>query len=90
MRLFPVGLLVAVVACGTGELTRSQAARELAARFAGPQAPQMVVRVFRTKCVEKYFEKYPLRFREDVHTAYQDPRARGGWLREAIQRPRHV
>ena len=71
MRLFPVGLLVAVVACGTGELTRSQAARELAARFAGPQAPQMVVRVFRTKCVEKYFEKYPLRFREDMHTAYQ-------------------
>jgi hypothetical protein len=31
----------------------------------------MVVRVFRTKCVEKYFEKYPLRFREDMQTAYQ-------------------
>jgi hypothetical protein len=71
MRLLPVGLLVGVVACGIGELTRSHAARELAARFAGPQAPQPVVRVFRAKCVEKYFERYPLRFREDMGAAYQ-------------------
>jgi hypothetical protein len=71
MRLFAVGLLVGVVACGTGELTRSHAARELAARFAGPQAPRAVVRVFRANCVEKHFEKYPPRFREDMEAAHQ-------------------
>ena len=71
MRLFSVCLFVGLAACSTGELTPSHAARELAASFAASQFPGMVVRVFRTKCVEKYFEKYPLRFLEDVQTARQ-------------------
>jgi hypothetical protein len=59
-------LLVGVVACNGGELTRSHAAKELAARFNGSVGS---IRVFRTKCVEKYFEKYPIRFIEDAQLA---------------------
>ena len=61
-------LLVGVLACNGGELSRSHAAKELAARFNGSVGS---LRVFRTKCVEKYFEKYPIRFIEDAQLARQ-------------------
>jgi hypothetical protein len=61
-------LLVGAVACNGGELSRSHAAKELAARFNGSAGS---IRVFRTKCVEKYFEKYPIRFIEDAQLARQ-------------------
>lgn len=55
-------LLVGVAACNSGELSRSQAAKALAARIDGPVGS---IRVLRARCVEKYFEKYPIRFIED-------------------------
>ena len=63
-------LLVGIAACDRGELSRSLAANELAASFAAASANN-TIRVFRATCVEKYFEKYPIRFIENVETARQ-------------------
>jgi hypothetical protein len=61
-------LLVGVAACSNSELNRSQAARVLAVRINGPAGS---TRVFRERCVEKNFERYPIRFIEDAQTARQ-------------------
>jgi hypothetical protein len=73
MKLRPAGvivwpLLVAAAACNSGELSRSQAAKALASRINGPVGS---IRVFRARCVEKFFEKYPIRYIEDAQTARQ-------------------
>ena len=62
-----LAILSLVVACSDGGLTPSHAAAQLSVRFAA--SPDNVYRIFRTKCVEKYFERYPIRFIEDVRTA---------------------
>jgi hypothetical protein len=61
-------LLAGVAACGNSELNRGQAARALAARINGPAGS---TRVFRERCVEKNFDRYPIRFIEDTQTARQ-------------------
>ena len=61
-------LLVGIAACNSGELSRSQAANALAASINGPVGS---IRVFRARCVEKDFEKYPIRFIEDAQIARQ-------------------
>jgi hypothetical protein len=60
--------LVGVAACGSSELSRQQAARALAARINGPAGS---TRVFRERCVEKNFARYPIRFLEDTQTDRQ-------------------
>jgi hypothetical protein len=60
--------LVAIAASACSGMSRSQAATALASRINGPAGS---IRVFRARCVEKYFEKYPIRFIEDVQTARQ-------------------
>ena len=60
-------LVVGVAACGSS-LNRAQAAAAISARIDGPFGS---IRVFRARCVEKYFETYPIRFIEDAQTARQ-------------------
>jgi hypothetical protein len=61
-------LLTGVVACSNSELSRRQAATALAARVNGPVGS---TRVFRERCVEKNFARYPIRFLEDTQTDRQ-------------------
>jgi hypothetical protein len=56
-----------VAACGSS-LNRAQAAAAISARIDGPFGS---IRLFRARCVEKYFETYPIRFIEDAQTARQ-------------------
>ena len=60
-------LLVSVAACGS-DLNRSQAAKAIADSING--AVQST-RIFRSRCVEEHFERYPIRFLEDTQTAHQ-------------------
>jgi hypothetical protein len=53
-------LLVGVAACGSS-LSRAQAAAAISAKMGGPIGS---LRVFRHRCVEKNFERYPLVFYE--------------------------
>jgi hypothetical protein len=61
-------LLAGTVSCSRSELSRAQAAAAISSRLAGPAGS---VRVFRTRCVEKDFGKYPLVFYEDNRIARQ-------------------
>ena len=61
-------LLVGVAACSNSELSRRQAATALEARVNGPAGS---TRVFRERCVEKNFARYPIRFLEDTQTDRQ-------------------
>ena len=63
-----VVLLAAGVSCGRAELSRAEAAAAISRRLAGPSGS---IRVFRTRCVEKDFGKYPLVFYEDNRIARQ-------------------
>ena len=56
-----------MAACGSSP-SRAQAAAAISAKIDGPIGS---IRVFQAKCVEKYFEKYPIRFIEDAQTARQ-------------------
>ena len=60
-------LMIGTAACGSS-LNRAQAAAAISAKIAGPVGS---IRVFRARCVEKYFEKYPIRFIEDAQAARQ-------------------
>jgi hypothetical protein len=52
-------LLLGVVACNRGELSRSHAAQELTARFTNSPA---IRRVYRATCVDKYHARFPFFF----------------------------
>jgi hypothetical protein len=56
-----------VAACGSS-LSRAQAAAAISTKIDGPIGS---IRLFRARCVEKNFEKYPIRFIEDAQTARQ-------------------
>jgi len=59
--------MIGTAACGSS-LNRAQAAAAISAKIDGPVGS---IRVFRARCVEKYFEKYPIRFIEDAQAARQ-------------------
>jgi hypothetical protein len=61
-------ILFAGVAACSSSLSRPQAGAAISARISGPLGS---IRVFRQRCVEKYFEKYPIRFIDDAQTARQ-------------------
>ena len=61
-------LLACIVSCGRSDLSRAQAAAAISSRLGGPAGS---VRVFRTRCVEKDFGRYPLIFYEDNRIARQ-------------------
>lgn len=60
-------LIVGAAACGSS-LDRGQAEAAISAKIDGAAGS---IRVFRARCVEKYFEKYPIRFIEDAQVARQ-------------------
>ena len=57
--------MIGTAACGSS-LNRAQAAAAISAKIDGPVGS---IRVFRARCVERYFEKYPTRFIEDAQVA---------------------
>ena len=60
--------MIGTAACGSS-LNRAQAAAAISAKIDGPLGS---IRVFRARCVEKYFEKYPTRFFiDDAQTGRQ-------------------
>ena len=61
-------LVTSVAACGNANPSRSRAAAEIATRVSGPAGS---VRIFRARCVERNFGRYPIVFFEDNRIARQ-------------------